>query len=202
MKDTDLTTLVRDAVRDTHMTVPESDIVGRARTLRTRRRVAFGGAAGAGVAAAAFAVTALAIPAASPVSHPATLQTAAWTVAEQPSGVIDVTVRELKDPAGLQARLRADGVPASVRFSGFNPACQDYNYNPPLGKPVADGQRPPWMDDGLFTMTPGAAGPGLEINPSRLRSGEGIQIFVQFGASGNAFTLGGGPVKTSPACTG
>jgi hypothetical protein len=123
-------------------------------------------------------------------------------VAERPDGVIDVTVRELKDPAGLQARLRADGVPASVRFSGFNPACQDYNYNPPLGKPATDGHQPPWMDDGLFSMTAGSGGSAIEINPGRLRSGEGIQIFVQFGASGNAFTLGGGPVKTSPACTG
>ena len=41
MNDTDLATLVRDAVRDTHMTVPESDITRRARRLRTRRRVAF-----------------------------------------------------------------------------------------------------------------------------------------------------------------
>jgi hypothetical protein len=32
MNDTDLATRVRDAVRDTHMTVPESDITRRARS--------------------------------------------------------------------------------------------------------------------------------------------------------------------------
>jgi len=40
-------------------------------------------------------------------------------------GDIKVTIRELRDPAGLQRTLRADGVPASVTFAGQqNPACQ------------------------------------------------------------------------------
>ena len=54
-------------------------------------------------------------------------QLAAWTVARQADGSIKVTIRELRDPAGLQQRLRADGVPASVTFSGQqNPACRGY----------------------------------------------------------------------------
>jgi len=48
MNDTDLATLIRDAVRDTHMTVPEADITRRAWRLRTRRRLAAGGAVSAG----------------------------------------------------------------------------------------------------------------------------------------------------------
>ena len=39
---------------------------------------------------------------------------AAWTVTRQADGDITVTVNELRDPAGLQRTLRADGVPASV----------------------------------------------------------------------------------------
>ena len=38
-----------------------------------------------------------------------------------PDGTIYVTINELKDPAGLQSTLRADGVPASVTF--FGPHC-------------------------------------------------------------------------------
>jgi hypothetical protein len=37
-------------------------------------------------------------------------------VAKQADSNVYVTVRELSDPAGLQSRLRADGVPASVTF--------------------------------------------------------------------------------------
>jgi hypothetical protein len=46
---------------------------------------------------------------------------AAWTVTTEPGGKLTVTIRELRDPAGLQRRLRADGVPATVRFTGQTP---------------------------------------------------------------------------------
>ena len=56
-----------------------------------------------------------------------TAQLAAWTVTNQADGGIRVTIRELRDPAGLQRTLRADGVPASVTFLGHpNPACHRY----------------------------------------------------------------------------
>jgi hypothetical protein len=72
---------------------------------------------------------------------------AAWTVARQTNGSIQVTIRELRDPAGLQATLRdpaslqatlrADGVPASVTFSGQpNPACRGYPFNSAPAAPV------------------------------------------------------------------
>jgi hypothetical protein len=64
-------------------------------------------------AGAAVAVTAL-LPASHPASQRPRVQLAAWTVVQQPGGIIHVTIRELRDPAGLQAALRADGVrPAS-----------------------------------------------------------------------------------------
>ena len=46
-----------------------------------------------------------------------TAQLTAWTVTRQADGNITITIRQLKDPAGLQATLRADGVPASVTFA-------------------------------------------------------------------------------------
>ncbi len=54
-------------------------------------------------------------------------QLTAWTVTRQADGNISVTIRQLKDPAGLQATLRADGVPATVTFTRQqNPACRPY----------------------------------------------------------------------------
>ncbi len=41
---------------------------------------------------------------------------AAWSVTRERHGLVKVTIRELRDPAGLQGMLRAVGVPANVRF--------------------------------------------------------------------------------------
>jgi hypothetical protein len=41
---------------------------------------------------------------------------AAWTVIRQPDGVLRIYVRQMRDPAGLQAMLRRDGVPARLEF--------------------------------------------------------------------------------------
>jgi hypothetical protein len=210
MNDTDLAMLVRDAVRDTHMTVPESDITSRARRLRTRRRVTGGGAAIAGLAAG-LAMAALAAPA--PASTPATgqargtTQLTAWTVTTHPGGVIDVTIRELKDTAGLQARLRADGVPINVSFSGPNPACHpyypNYQYIPPMppryvGKP---GPKYPWThsyDNGSVTVSvTSQTGLTLVLRPARMPRGTAFQIVALRGT-----VVAWGLVKTSPGCTG
>ena len=66
----------------------------------------------AGAAGAVLAGTMLASP-----SQP-TAQLAAWTVAKQSNGDIRVTINQLRDPAGLQATLRADGLPVNVSFAG------------------------------------------------------------------------------------
>ncbi len=77
--------------------------------------------------AGAVAAVVLAMTALVPAGHQPTAQLAAWTVVKQADGNISVTIRELKDPAGLQRTLRADGVPASVTLvSQQNEACQPY----------------------------------------------------------------------------
>jgi hypothetical protein len=56
---------------------------------------------------------------------------AAWTVTTEPGGKLTVTIRELRDPAGLQRELRADGVAATVRFTGQTPRqCLYYPLSP------------------------------------------------------------------------
>ena len=85
-----------------------------------RRRLAVPALIGVAAAAVAAAV-ALALVPGSPARHGgsqgggATL--AAWSVIKERHGLIKVTIRELRDPAGLQRTLRAAGVPANVRFT-------------------------------------------------------------------------------------
>jgi hypothetical protein len=164
----DSLTTARGSLPEVHMTTPLDTIVRHGRARRRRRRLA--GLAGAAVVAVG---TVLAVTALLPASHPAgrqpRVQLAAWTVAKQPGGIVHITVRELRDPAGLQAALRADGVPASVSFgNGQQTACRPYpgggfmtSANPALINSVFPGQ-------------------GVNIRPSALPSGTGVLLaFLQ-----------------------
>jgi hypothetical protein len=107
-------TTARDRVAGEQMARPVGDIVARGRQRRLRH----------GLAATATAVViaaAVAAPALLPGNGPGPARLAAWTVIAEPGGKLTVTIRELRDPAGLQRRLRADGVSATVRFAGQLP---------------------------------------------------------------------------------
>ena len=147
------------------------------------------------------------------VSSPATgqaqntAQLTAWTVTKHPGGVIDVTIRELKDPAGLQARLRADGVPINVSFSGPNPACvpyyPNYRYIPPMPvRYLGKAPKYPWIhsyDNGSVTVSvTSPADLTLVLRPARMPRGTAFQIIAKPAWGVYAWGL----VKTSPACTG
>ena len=101
MNDDELITAVREQRNKVPMTTPVEQIISRGHAVRARRRIP--GLAGvlAVVAAAAFAVIAL-LPASHPASHQPGAQLAAWTVVKQADGTVSVTIRELRDPAGLQ----------------------------------------------------------------------------------------------------
>jgi len=159
----------------------------------------------AGLAGAAAAVTALGIAMSQPASHPgrppAATQLAAWTVAKQADGTVDVAIRDLINPAGIQSRLRADGVPASVNIGG-NPACQAYPASaaPPAGQ--------------VFTFHPGQSPQAgsitsqhvtiIYIHPSALPSGAGMEISASLeGGPGHGLgTILMHLVRTSQRCTG
>lgn len=126
-----------------------------------------------------------------PGSHPASVRLAAWTVAKQANGDIDVTINQLKDPAGLQATLRADGLPVAVSFSGPLPSapCQPYRASRSTLRTVAQFHRD-----------------YLAIDPSALPSGTGVAIFDEPGTgldrspSGTTPTHGvTPPIHPSPA---
>jgi hypothetical protein len=107
----DCLTTARDRAAGAQMTRPARTIIARVRRRRLRQ--------GLSAAAAAVVIAAVAAPALLPGSRGASpARLAAWTVTTRPGGQVAVTIRELRDPAGLQRQLRADGVPATVRFTG------------------------------------------------------------------------------------
>jgi hypothetical protein len=222
----DRLTAVRDSLGEAHPAIPASEIIARARRRRVRRRLIPATTAALALAAgAAVAVTAL-LPASPPAGHQATAQLAAWTVTKLADGNISVTIRELKDPAGLQRRLRADGVPASVTFAGQrNPACRPY----PAGAPG----RPPHSTPLLHRVFPAPyhrrrgplhhPGPARSVvahgrsNRLRLSPGTALIVIDPSALPGNAgvqiATVYGGPrgtqavdmpavIHASPQCTG
>jgi hypothetical protein len=132
VNDAEVITAVKASYTGIHMDVPLDVIVRRGRRLRARRRLpGLAGAAGT-VAALALAVAAL-VPgsgrATAPGGSTGTERLAAWTVVSQPGGSVKVTLQwpHIRDVAGLQDRLRSDGIPARVARIGY--------LRPPLNVP-------------------------------------------------------------------
>ena len=150
---------------------------GDRRRRRSIRRLSLGGLSATGVIAAVIIGVIALLPASHPASHPAHAQLAAWTVVKQADGTVLVRIHEFRDPAGLQRRLRADGVPASVvffpgtlrpgepltdlvHFKG-NP-CQEYSGGESQAPKVVTGGSP-------FTV-------GMFLHPSAVPAGAGVQF--------------------------
>lgn len=112
MTDDKLTTLLREPFADARMTTPLEQVVRRGRALRTRRRRRRGLTGAGALACGAVAAAAVLVPG----GHPVTAELTAWTVTRDPDSGVTVTINQMKDPAGLQATLRADGIPARVTF--------------------------------------------------------------------------------------
>ena len=186
MNDDELITAVKESVTGVHMSIPAEQIVTRSRTIRARRRIPGLAGALAVAAAAALAVTAL-LPASHRAGPQPGAQLAAWTVVKQADGTIHVTIRQMRDPAGLQRTLRADGVPATVTFFGrpYPRACQGYPAGTALINSVFTGQQPP-----------------LVIHPSALPRGTGVQLNPRHSAPGGPIAIGVGLVYASSRCTG
>lgn len=185
MNDDELITAVREQRRKVPMTTPVEQIINRGHAVRARRRIPGLAGALAVLAAAAFAVIAL-LPASHPASHHPGIQLAAWTVVEQADGTVSVTIRQMRDPAALQSRLRADGVPASVDFSGqMNRSCQRYAIDPALINRV-------------FTVRQAGRFPVMVIHPSALPRGAGVAINPP---AQPAISVAVGLVHVSPQCT-
>lgn len=193
-------------------------VLGRPEQARDRRRVTRRRLVLAGipalVAAAVAVVAGVVLPAGHlaghPASHPASepgARLAAWTVTRQADGTIHVTFRQVTDPARLQRTLRADGVPASVTFTGHqNPACRSI----PRPRPPRNSSSSGLPQPGPLARVIGRKGAprpqgqvALVIHPAALPPGEGVQIWTSGtpGAADN-FRLQVNLVHASPRCTG
>jgi hypothetical protein len=218
MNDTELVTIVRESFTGVHATTPPDQIARRGRTVRARRRspLAAGAVAlAAGAAAAVFAVTARPPVQPPQPAQPGNAQLAAWTVTRQADGTVRVTIRQLMDPAGLQARLRAVGVPATVTPIGEpNPSCRTYPASKALLARVFTSTfevTPPsrQLQANLPQQVPGLV-TVLLIHPTALPAGTGVQIMASFApvvSSGATHTQHGTIqrptlVYASQACTG
>jgi hypothetical protein len=137
-----------------------------------------------------------------PPSHLAHARLAAWTVAKEADGRIFLKIRELRDPAALQRKLRADGVRASVvfrpgppvevvnpwRFVQFkNNPCQEYGGGEGQAQNVVQG---------------GSAVTGMFLYPSAIPKGAGVQIVATRNFGGSPLPLFEWLVQASPQCTG
>jgi hypothetical protein len=181
-----------DQAAPPRISVDDAWRAGRRRR-RFRRQIPATAAALTVAAGAALAVTSMAAP-----GHPITAQLTAWTVVKKPGGAVQVTIREMRDPAGLQRRLRADGVPANVRFDSNPPLPSQLprpclNYQPPdrESTPLLERESTRLLErifpqSGLgkgqtaFTVNPSAipARVGLWINVSPpARQGPGSTVF-------------------------
>jgi hypothetical protein len=178
MNDNELITAVRESVADVYTVTPVAHVISRGRAVRARRRIPAVAGTLAVAAGTALAVTTLLpsghqglLGSGHPGRHLATAQLAAWTVAKQVNGDIDITINQLKDPAGLQSTLRADGLPVTVSFSGppLSASCQPDDTGRDILSAVAH-----------FHTSDGRA--YLVIDPSALPSGTGVSIFDEPGA--------------------
>ena len=122
---------------------------------------------------------------------------------EGAGGAIDVTVRQLEDAAGLQAALRADGIPVRIAFQSGLPSD-----SPPLPTDCANVSMSDeanaklqakilgWPVAPVTGLAPGALnGPGIapSIYPQQIPRGIGLYLAVQSRIKRPALWLGPGP---------
>jgi hypothetical protein len=204
----ELQQMADDAARQARP-LASADVIRRGdrRHRRSITRLSVGGLSATGVVAAVIIGVIALAPASRPASHPAHAELAAWTVVKQADGTIFVKIRELRDPAGLQATLRADGVPASVVFYPGHPVeqsawsfvhfknnpCQEYSGGENQAQNVLTGQDPLRV--------------GFTVHPSAIPRGAGVQIVAN--SNVGYYPQPQGPmalfewlVQASPQCTG
>lgn len=161
-------------------------------------------------AVAAVIIGVAALP--SPARHgslPAHAQLADWTVARRSDGTIFVQIHKLRDPAGLQAMLRRDGVPASVAFYPGTPVAQQniWSFVNFPGNPCQEFSGGEGLAQNVVTGGPNALEVGFTVHPSAIPSGAGIQFVANSNAGDypkpqGPMTLFTWLVNSSPQCTG
>ena len=132
---------LKAAVPPTRMHTSAEDITASARSRRRRRGLA--GLAVSGLAVAVVLTLGLSAHGPGPGTsgtQPGGAKLAAWTVRTSPQGVVTLTLRQLANPATLQAVLAEHGVPATVRAGDFICMESDGHPLPGLSRVVSSPQ--------------------------------------------------------------
>lgn len=187
---------------------------GSAGRPRRLRRLAVAGGLSLAVAAGTVAAQAFQPGAVHPHGNTGPARLAAWTVARRPDGVLRIYMRQLRDPAGLRALLRKDGVPSKIEFV-HHPiqATTSQDVIPRSCKPLRlTDEANTKLQEKIFPFVgtpPNKAGVSnevpwiLAIRPSAIPAGVGMfwQVWLVKGASG-PFVWNLDLVQTGPRCTG
>jgi hypothetical protein len=138
---------------------------------RRRRRARIGALAGAGVLAVAAAVTA-------PVLIGQHGSSAAWAVETRADGSVEVTIHQLRDPAGLERRLVEAGIPAYVGFVPAGMVCAQHTIRSDFSVPSKGLEFPD--DDSVDTFI---------VHPGRLDPDERLALTGYADASGQTAAM-------------
>jgi len=137
-----------------------------------------------------------------PGSSAGTGRLAAWTVVSQQDGSVRVALRgaQIRDVAGLQDKLRADGIPARVARIGYLrpplsvPGCQvfrDWSAGP------GGISRALWLKIFYGPHTGQQSNHAFWVYRSAIPRGLGVLVDIYYDGTFGLYT-----VKASPRCTG
>ena len=205
MDDAEVITAVKASYAGIHMDVPLDVVVRRGRRLRAQRRLPGLAAAAVIVAALVLAVAAV-VPGSGRATAPArgtgTERPAVWTVVSQPNGSVRVALRGpyVRDVAGLQDRLRADGIPARVaRFKHLHlplnvPGCYVFRDWSPVPGGISYRL---WLKIFYGPHTGRQSNGAFWVYRSAIPRGLGVLVDIYYDGSFGLYV-----VKASPQCTG
>jgi hypothetical protein len=172
-----------------------------------RRRLALPALAGVAAAAVAAAVALALAPGSTAPGHrggQSGTTLAAWSVIPERHGLLKVTIRELRDPAGLWQMLREHGVPANVQFvqHDFIPTTSPHAIPRSCRAPKMSDEANAHLQEKIMPGIPSVArGVAVNIRPSAIPQGIGLYLKA-WTASPGALSLQIDLVQASPQCTG
>jgi hypothetical protein len=161
-----------------------------------------------GVAAAAVAaVVALALVSPAAPAHGGQGTTlAAWTVTPERHGLITVTIRQLRDPAGLWQTLREHGVPANVQFlnHAFIPTTSPHAIPRSCRAPRMSDEANAHLQEKIMPGPGPQSGVAVTIRPSAIPHGIGLYLKAWAAGPGanGGLSLQIDLVQATPQCTG
>jgi hypothetical protein len=155
-------TAVKESLTDVRMDRSADTITGRARRRRLGRGLSAAGAAGVALGVG----LAVAFSGGQQGTRPVHVNLDAWSVDTTSSGQVNVTIRDLKDPALLRQTLAEAGVPAIVTSGEV---CGTGKSLPQMKQVLIHTVRD--VDGTVFTIDPAAMPSGSELSFGRVSDG-------------------------------